>query len=42
MLGHDVEIASLLTLMAGLIVTAHLSIGMAFAATDLLIQEPRV
>ena len=41
MLGHDVEIASLLTLMAGLILLSHLLVGTAFAATDLLQRERR-
>jgi len=41
MLGHEVEIASLLTLMAGLILLTHLLVGTACAATDLLRREPR-
>lgn len=40
MLGHEVEIASLLTMMAGLILVTHLLVGTAFAATDLLQREP--
>ncbi len=39
MLGHDVEIASLLTLMAGLILLTHLLVGSAFAISDLLRRE---
>jgi hypothetical protein len=35
MLGQDVEIASLLTLMAGLILLTHLLVGSAFAISDL-------
>ncbi len=38
-LGHDIEIASLLTMMAGLILLTHLLVGSAFAATDLLKRE---
>jgi len=41
MLGREVEIASLLTLMAGLILLTHLLVGTAFAATDLLQRERR-
>ncbi len=41
MLGHEVEIASLLTLMAGLILLTHLLVGTAFAACDLLQRERR-
>jgi hypothetical protein len=41
MLGHEVEIASLLTLMAGLILLTHLLVGTAFATTDLLRREAR-
>lgn len=41
MLGHEVEVASLLTMMAGLILLAHLLVGIAFAATDLLQRETR-
>ena len=36
MLGHDVEIASLLTLMAGLILMSHVLVGSTFALSDLL------
>lgn len=36
MLGHEVQVASLLTLMAGLILMAHLLVGSALAASDLL------
>ncbi|HEY7808346.1 MAG TPA: hypothetical protein VIC34_14205 [Croceibacterium sp.] len=39
MLGHDVEIASLLTLMAGLILLSHLMVGSTFALTDLIRKE---
>jgi hypothetical protein len=39
MLGHDVEIASLLTLMAGLILLTHLLVGTTFAVSDLLRRE---
>lgn len=39
MLGNDVEIASLLTLMAGLILLVHVLIGSAFALSDLLHDE---
>jgi hypothetical protein len=40
-LGREVEIASLLTLMAGLILLTHLLVGSAFAATDLLQRKAR-
>jgi hypothetical protein len=39
MLGHEVEIASLLTMMAGLILLTHLLVGTACAATDLVQRE---
>jgi hypothetical protein len=39
MLGHDVEIASLLTLMAGLILLTHLMVGTTFAVSDLVRRE---
>ena len=39
MLGHDVEIASLLTLMAGLILLSHILVGSTFALSDLLRKE---
>lgn len=39
MLGRDVEIASLLTLMAGLILLTHLLVGSTFALSDLLRKE---
>ncbi len=39
MLGHDVEIASLLTLMAGLILLTHLAVGTTFAVSDLTRRE---
>lgn len=39
MLGHDVQIASLLTLMAGLILLTHLLVGTTFAVSDLLRRE---
>jgi hypothetical protein len=39
MLGHDVEIASLMTLMAGLILMTHLLVGTGFAVSDLLRRE---
>jgi hypothetical protein len=42
MLGHDVEIASLLTLMAGLILLTHVLVGSTFALSDLLRKEPVV
>ena len=38
-LGHDVEIASSLALVAGLILLAHLLVGGAFATVDLLQRE---
>ncbi len=41
MLGREVEIASLLMLMAGLILLTHLLVGTAFAATDLLQRAER-
>lgn len=40
MLGHDIEIASLLTLMAGLIVLSHVLVGATFALSDLLREDP--
>jgi hypothetical protein len=39
MLGHDVEIASLLTLMAGLILLSHILVGSTFALSDLFREE---
>ena len=39
MLGHDVEIAALLTLMAGLILLTHLIVGTTFALMDLVRGE---
>jgi hypothetical protein len=42
MLGHDVEIASLLTLMAGLIVLTHVLVGSTFTLSDILRKEPVV
>lgn len=39
MLGHDVEIASLLTLMAGLILISHILVGSSFALSDLFRRE---
>ncbi|MBO0750073.1 MAG: hypothetical protein J2O44_06560, partial [Porphyrobacter sp.] len=41
MLGHEIEIASLLTMMAGLILLTHVLVGTAFAATDLVQRAPR-
>ena len=40
MLGHEVEVASLLTMMAGLILLTHVLVGAACAVTDLLQREP--
>jgi hypothetical protein len=42
MLGHDVDIASLLTLMAGLILMTHLLVGTTFAISDLVRRESSV
>mgnify|MGYP001552317974 CR=1 FL=1 len=42
MFGRDVEIASLFTLMAGLILLTHVLVGSTFALSDLLHKEPVV
>jgi hypothetical protein len=40
-LGREVEISALMALMAGLIVTAHVLVGLSFALADLLLKGTR-